>query len=64
MIIVEMEICVFILLVGDVVMQMELFGSFLLVFCNEKYGGVNVVYCCEDGNVGWIDFCNLSQIVY
>lgn len=41
--------------VGEAVMQMELAGAPVLVFNNEKGGGVNVVYRREDGNVGWID---------
>ena len=41
--------------VGEAVMQMELAGQDLLVFRNEKHGGVNVVHRREDGNVGWID---------
>lgn len=41
--------------VGEAVMQMELVGAPLLVFRNEKHGGVNVVYRREDRNVGWID---------
>lgn len=41
--------------VGEAVMQMELAGAPLLVFRNEKHGGVNVVYRREDKNVGWID---------
>jgi hypothetical protein len=41
--------------VGEAVMQMELVGAPLLVFRNEKHGGVNVVYTREDGNIGWID---------
>jgi hypothetical protein len=36
-------------------MQMELAGAPVLVFKNEKGGGVNVVYRRDDGNVGWID---------
>lgn len=54
-IIAEMEARVPTLSVGDAVMQMELAGSPLLVFRNEKHGGVNVVHRREDGNVGWID---------
>ena len=30
-------------------------GTPLLVFRNEKHGGVNVVHRRDDGNVGWID---------
>ncbi|WP_347265702.1 ribosome-associated translation inhibitor RaiA [Paracoccus sp. (in: a-proteobacteria)] len=59
MIIAEMEARVPTLSVGDAVMQMELAGSPLLVFRNEKHGGVNVVHRREDGNVGWIDPRNL-----
>ena len=54
-IIAEMETRVPNLSVGEAVMQMELAGAPLLVFRNEKHGGVNVVYTREDGNIGWID---------
>lgn len=39
-------------------MQMELAGSPVLVFTNEKLGRTNVVYRREDGNIGWIDPSN------
>ncbi|MEZ5686434.1 MAG: ribosome-associated translation inhibitor RaiA [Paracoccaceae bacterium] len=55
MIVAEMETKVPTLSVGEAVMQMELAGADLLVFRNEKHGGVNVVHRREDGNVGWID---------
>ncbi|MBK5945024.1 ribosomal subunit interface protein [Rhodobacter veldkampii DSM 11550] len=54
-IVAEMETKVPTLSVGEAVMQMELAGAPLLVFRNEKHGGVNVVHRREDGNVGWID---------
>ena len=54
-IVAEMETKVPTLSVGEAVMQMELSGAPLLVFRNEKHGGVNVVYSRDDGNVGWID---------
>lgn len=54
-IIAEMETRVQSLSVGEAVMQLELSGAPLLVFRNEKHGGVNVVHRREDGNVGWID---------
>ncbi|PPB82513.1 ribosomal subunit interface protein [Albidovulum inexpectatum] len=41
--------------VGEAVMQMELAGAPLLVFRDEKTGGVGVVHRREDGNIGWID---------
>ncbi|HRO15007.1 MAG TPA: ribosome-associated translation inhibitor RaiA [Paracoccus sp. (in: a-proteobacteria)] len=59
-IVAEMETRVPTLSVGDAVMQMELAGLPLLVFRNEKHGGVNVVHRREDGNVGWIDPRNLK----
>ncbi|MDO5612726.1 MAG: ribosome-associated translation inhibitor RaiA [Paracoccus sp. (in: a-proteobacteria)] len=59
-IIAEMESRVPTLSVGDAVMQMELAGAPLLVFRNEKHGGVNVVHRREDGNVGWIDPRSMS----
>jgi hypothetical protein len=55
MIVAEMETRIPSLSVGEAVMQMELAGAPVLVFRNEKGGGVNVVYRREDGNVGWID---------
>jgi ribosomal subunit interface protein len=54
-IVAEMETRVPTLSVGEAVMQMEIAGAPLLVFRNEKHGGVNVVHRREDGNVGWID---------
>lgn len=54
-IVAEMETKILSLSVGEAVMQMELAGAPVLVFKNEKGGGVNVVYRREDGNVGWID---------
>ncbi len=55
MIIAEMETRVPTISVGEAVMQMELANKPLLVFRNEKHGGVNVVYQRDDGNIGWID---------
>jgi ribosomal subunit interface protein len=54
-IVAEMETKVQVLTVGEAVMQMELAGAQMLVFRNEKHGGVNVVYRRDDGNIGWID---------
>ena len=54
-IVAEMETQVPTISVGEAVMQMELSDKPLLVFRNEKHGGVNVVYRREDGHVGWID---------
>ena len=54
-IVAEMETKVPTLSVGEAVMQMELSGAPLLVFRNEKHGGVNVVHRRDDGHVGWID---------
>ncbi|MDP2061813.1 MAG: ribosome-associated translation inhibitor RaiA [Phaeovulum sp.] len=54
-IVAEMEARVPTLSVGEAVMQMEIAGAPMLVFRNEKHGGVNVVHRRDDGNVGWID---------
>ena len=54
-IVAEMETRVPTISVGEAVMQMELASKPLLVFRNEKHGGVNVVYRRDDGHVGWID---------
>lgn len=54
-IVAEMESKVPSISVGEAVMQMELAEAPVLVFRNDKHGGVNVVYRREDGNIGWID---------
>lgn len=54
-IVAEMETKIPALSVGEAVMQMELAGAPVLIFKNEKGGGLNVVYKRDDGNVGWID---------
>lgn len=59
-IVAEMETKVPTLSVGEAVMQMELAHLPLLVFRNEKHGGVNVVHRRDDGNVGWIDPRNVT----
>ncbi|TQS70367.1 ribosome-associated translation inhibitor RaiA [Rhodobacteraceae bacterium] len=59
-IVAEMETQVHTLSVGDAVMHMELANKSILVFRNEKHGGVNVVYQRDDGNIGWIDPRNIK----
>lgn len=55
MIIAEMETRILSLSPGEAVMQMDLTHANVLVFRNERHGGLNVVYRREDGNIGWID---------
>jgi hypothetical protein len=55
MIIAEMETRIPSLSAGEAVMQMDLAHANVLVFRNERHGGLNVVYRREDGNIGWID---------
>jgi ribosomal subunit interface protein len=55
MIIAEMETRIMSLSAGEAVMQMDLSHANVLVFRNERHGGLNVVYRREDGNIGWID---------
>lgn len=54
-IIAEMETKIPTLSVGEAVMQMELADASMLVFRNEKGGGINVVHRRDDGNIGWIE---------
>ena len=54
-IIAETETRVSLLSVGEAVMQMELAGASVLVFRNDRYDGINVVYRRDDGNIGWIE---------
>lgn len=58
LIVAEMETKIPSLSVGEAVMQMEIAGAPVLVFHNEKHGGINVVYRRDDGNVGWVDPTN------
>jgi ribosomal subunit interface protein len=55
MIIAEMETRIPSLSAGEAVMQMELSHANVLVFRNERHGGLNVVYRRDDGNIGWVD---------
>lgn len=55
MIIAEMESQIPTLSAGEAVMQMDLAHAPVLVFRNEKHGGLNVVYRRDDGNFGWVD---------
>ncbi|PWE31658.1 ribosome hibernation-promoting factor, HPF/YfiA family [Pararhodobacter marinus] len=55
MIIAEMEARIPSISAGEAVMQMELQHAPVLVFRNERHGGLNVVYRRDDGNIGWID---------
>lgn len=55
MIIAEMETRIPSLSAGEAVMQMELAHAPVLVFRNERHGGLNVVYRRDDGNIGWVD---------
>lgn len=57
-IVAEMETKIPSLSVGEAVMQMEIAGAPVLVFRNEGHKGINVVYCRDDGNIGWIDPSN------
>lgn len=54
-IIAEMETRIPTISVGEAVMQMELAHASVLVFRNERSGGINVVHRRDDGNIGWID---------
>ena len=54
-IIAELETRIPSLSAGEAVMQMELSEAPVVVFRNERHGGLNVVYRREDGNIGWID---------
>ncbi len=55
MIIAETETRIPSISAGEAVMQMELSNTNVLVFRNERHGGLNVVYRRDDGNIGWVD---------
>jgi|SRR5690625_509195 len=54
-VIAEMQTEIASLTVGEAVMRMDLADEPLLLFRNRAHGGINVVYCRPDGNIGWID---------
>lgn len=60
MIVAEMETKIQSLSVEEAVMQMEIQAAPVLVFRNERHGGVNVVYRRDDGNIGWVDPRNIG----
>ena len=41
--------------VSEAVMQLELSETPAVLFRNVKHGALNMVYCREDGNIGWVD---------
>ena len=41
--------------VSDAVMELDMTGAPVLIFCHAVSGRVNVVYRRPDGNIGWID---------
>jgi ribosomal subunit interface protein len=41
--------------VSEAVMELDLTGAPVLVFCHAASGRVNIVYQRADGNIGWID---------
>lgn len=63
LVIVEILVKVKIMMVGMVVMEFDLIEVLVVLFKNVVNGGVNVVYCWVDGNIGWIDFVLVVGVV-
>jgi ribosomal subunit interface protein len=55
MIIAETESALKTMTVSMAVMQLDLTEAQTIVFRNAAHGGLSVVYCRPDGNIGWID---------
>ena len=55
MIVAELETKIPKLSVGEAVMQMELAGTIVMIFRNDKHDRLNVIYRRDDGNIGWVD---------
>jgi ribosomal subunit interface protein len=60
LIVAEMTMDIRTISVGEAVMQMELAHAPVLMFRNERHGGLNVVYRRDDGHIGWVDPENLT----
>ena len=41
--------------VGEAVMELELSDTPFVLFTNDRYNAINIVYRRSDGNIGWID---------
>lgn len=61
-IIAEAETMIQMLPVSDAVMRMDLSDKPVFVFRNASHGRINVVYRRDDGNIGWIDPGDTSEI--
>jgi hypothetical protein len=41
--------------VGEAVMELDMTGAPVVIFCHAASGRVNMVYRRADGNIGWVD---------
>lgn len=55
LVIVEIWVDVFEVMVFDVVMMFDLCNIIVLLFKNVGIGKYNMVYCCGDGLIGWVE---------
>ena len=53
-IVAEMETKIEVMTPGDAVMRMDLANLPALMFRNVAHSGLNMVYRCTDGNIGWV----------
>ncbi|WDM85756.1 ribosome-associated translation inhibitor RaiA [Ehrlichia sp. JZT12] len=60
--VIEEEVMLKTMSIGDAIMEMELLSLPALLFINAKNNRVNMVYIRNDGNIVWVDPLNVSSI--
>ncbi|MGN7619217.1 MAG: ribosome hibernation-promoting factor, HPF/YfiA family [Ehrlichia sp.] len=60
--VIEEEVMLKTMSIGDAIMEMELLSLPALLFINAKNNRVNMIYVRNDGNVTWVDPLNVSSV--
>lgn len=60
--VIEEDVMVKTMTIGDAIMEMELLSLPALLFINVKNNRVNMIYTNSSGNVVWVDPLNISAI--
>ena len=60
--VIEEEVMLKTMSIGDAVMEMELLSLPALLFINMKNNRINMIYVRNDGNIVWIDPLNVSSV--
>ncbi|ABD45273.1 ribosomal subunit interface protein [Ehrlichia chaffeensis str. Heartland] len=60
--IIEEDVFVKTMTIGDAIMEMELLSLPAFLFINAKSNRINMIYAKSDGNIMWVDPLNISPI--